>query len=121
MMKALTLGMVSKMYSFLPQNIQYKVSKEFDYVNEGMLTQMLDLLARVRNVCAHNERLYDYKYHKGVIDNTKLHEVLQIPKRKGQYVKGKKDLFAVVIIFKYMGFPGNWESIMQIKKRGLAP
>lgn len=51
----------------------------------------------------------------------KLHEVLQIPKRKGQYVKGKKDLFAVVIIFKYMGFPGNWESIMQIKKRGLAP
>lgn len=67
-MKALTLGTVSKMYSFLPQKIQYKVSKEFDYISEGMLVQMLDLLARVRNVCAHNERLYDYKYQKSTIN-----------------------------------------------------
>lgn len=60
MMKALTLGTVSKMYSFLPQSIQHNVSKEFKYVHESMLVQMLDLLARIRNVCAHNERLYDY-------------------------------------------------------------
>lgn len=102
MMKALTLGTVSKMYSFLPQKIQCKVSREFDYINEGMLVQMLDLLARVRNVCAHNERLYDYKYQKGTIDDTDRHIILNIPKRKGQYVKGKKDIFAVVIIFKYL-------------------
>lgn len=102
LMKALTLGTVSKMYSFLPQNIQCKVSVEFQYVNEGMLVQMLDLLARVRNVCAHNERLYDYKYRKGTIDNTDIHDILSIPKRKGQYLKGKNDLFAVVIVMKYM-------------------
>ncbi len=102
LMKALTLGTISKMYSFLPQNIQYKISREFQYVNEGMLVQMLDLLARVRNVCAHNERLYDYTYRKGTIDDTDLHEVLSIPKRKDQYIKGKNDLFAVVIVLKYM-------------------
>ena len=102
LMKALTLGTVSKMYSFLPQKIQYKVSKEFDYISEGMLVQMLDLLARVRHVCAHNERLYDYKYQKSTIDNTLIHELLSIPKRNEQYIKGKKDLFAVVIVFKYM-------------------
>lgn len=102
MMKALTLGTVSKMYSFLPQEIQCRVSKEFSYVNEGMLVQMLDLLARVRNVCAHNERLYDYKYRKGTIDDTKWHERLGLEKRNGHYRKGKKDLFAVVIILKYL-------------------
>lgn len=102
LMKALTLGTVSKMYSFLPQKIQYRVSVEFQYVNEGMLVQMLDLLARVRNVCAHNERLYDYIYRKGTIDNTDVHEILDIKKRKGQYLKGKNDLFAVVIVLKYM-------------------
>lgn len=59
------------MYSFIPQKLQYSVSIEFQYVNEGMLIQMLDLLARVRNVCAHNERLYDYSYRKGTIDDTK--------------------------------------------------
>jgi abortive infection bacteriophage resistance protein len=102
MMKALTLGTVSKMYSFLPQSIQHNVSKEFEYVHEGMLVQMLDLLARVRNVCAHNERLFDYKYQKGTIDDTYIHGKLAIEKRKGQYVKGKKDLFAVVIVLKYL-------------------
>lgn len=102
MMKALTLGTVSKMYSFLPQSIQHNVSKEFEYVHEGMLVQMLDLLARVRNVCAHNERLFDYKYQKGTIDDTYVHGVLAIKKKKGQYVKGKNDLFAVVIVLKYL-------------------
>lgn len=58
-MKAITLGTVSKLYSFLQPRIQSRISKEFTYVNEGMLVQMLNLLARVRNVCAHNERLYD--------------------------------------------------------------
>lgn len=102
MMKALTLGTVSKMYSFLPQSIKHNVSKEFEYVHEGMLTQMLDLLARVRNVCAHNEQLFDYKYRKGTIDDTYVHSVLDIRRKNGQYVKGKNDLFAVVIVLKYL-------------------
>lgn len=102
MMKALTLGTVSKMYSFLPQNIQCNVSKEFEYVHEGMLVQMLDILARVRNVCAHNERLYDYKYRNGTIDNTDVHANLSIKQRNGHYIKGKNDLFAVVIVLKYL-------------------
>lgn len=102
MMKALTLGTVSKMYSFLIQSIQQKVSKEFKYVHESMLAQMLDLLARVRNVCAHNERLYDYKYRKGTIDDTGVHSQLGISKKNGQFSKGKNDLFAVVIVLKYL-------------------
>ena len=102
MMKALTLGTVSKMYSFLPQSIQHNVSKEFEYVHEGMLVQMLDLLARVRNVCAHYERLFDYQYSKGTIDDTYIHGTLAIEKKKGQYIKGKNDLFAVVIVLKYL-------------------
>lgn len=102
LMKALTLGTVSKMYSFLPQDIQFNVSKEFEYVHERMLVQMLDLLARVRNVCAHNERLFDYKYRKGTIDNTYIHRALNIHKKKEQYRKGKNDVFAVVIVLKYL-------------------
>lgn len=102
MMKALTLGTVSKFYSFLPQNIQAKVSIEFDYVTESELVRMLTLLARVRNVCAHNERLYNYRYNKGAINDTYIHEYLRIPKQNGQYAKGKQDLFAVTIVLKYL-------------------
>lgn len=102
MMKALTLGTVSKMYSLLPQKIQHLVSREFDYVHEGMLMQLLNILARVRNVCAHNERLYDYRYNKGSIDNTYIHSSLRISMKKGHYQKGKNDLFAIVIVLKYL-------------------
>ncbi|MCM1252485.1 MAG: Abi family protein [Clostridium sp.] len=112
MMKALTLGTVSKMYSFLPQSIQSNVSKEFDYVHESMLVQMLDLLARVRNVCAHNERLFDYKYRKGTIDNTYIHAALGIPKVNEQYKKGKNDLFAVVIVLKYLLNENDFDSFV---------
>ena len=102
MMKALTLGTVSKFYSFLPQNIQSRVSIEFDYVTESALVRMLDLLARVRNVCAHNERLFNYRYNKGAINDTFIHQYLCISKTNGQYSKGKQDLFAVIIVLKYL-------------------
>lgn len=102
LMKALTLGTVSKMFSLLPQSLQQKVGKEFEHVHEGMMIRMLDLLARVRNVCAHNERLYDYKYKKGAIHDTYVHYELKIKRKKGQYKTGKSDLFAVVITLKYL-------------------
>lgn len=102
MMKAMTLGTVSKFYSFLPQNIQSRVSIEYDYVTENELVRMLDLLARIRNVCAHNERLFNYRYNKGAINDTYIHQYLCIPKSKGQYSKGKRDLFAVIIVLKYL-------------------
>lgn len=63
---------------------------------------MLALLARVRNVCAHNERLYNYRYNKGAINDKYIHKYLNIPKPNVQYSKGKQDLFAVIIVLKYL-------------------
>lgn len=113
MMKALTLGTVSKFYSFLPQNIQSRISIEFDFVTENELVRMLDLLARVRNVCAHNERLFNYRYQKGAINDTYIHQHLQIPKTNGQYSKGKRDLFAVIIVFKYLLGPDDFSLLIR--------
>lgn len=38
----------------------------------------------------------------GTIDTTDVHKNMNLPQSKGQYTKGKKDLFAVVIVFKYL-------------------
>ena len=102
LIRALTIGTVSKMYSYLKPSNKYQISIEFTNVTEGELARMLNLLSRFRNVCAHNERLYDYVYQKGDIKNTDIHRKLDIRKKKGVYVQGKKDLFAVVIVFKYL-------------------
>ena len=107
-MKALPIGTVSKFYSFLPQSIQAKVSIEFKYITENELVRMLDLLARVRNVCAHNERLFNYRYNKGAINDTYIHKYLNIPKSNVQYSKGKQDLFAIIIVLKYLLNPSEF-------------
>lgn len=100
--KALTLGTISKFYSFLKQPIKQAISKEFRYVDESQLERMIDLLSRFRNVCAHNERLYDYRYKKGAIHDTDIHFIMKLKRRKNVFVQGKNDLFAVVIVFKYL-------------------
>ena len=100
--RVLTIGIISKMYSLLKPQTQTLISKEFPFLSEEDLSQMIDLLSRFRNVCAHNERLYDYKYLKSDIRTTDVHRILHLRKQKGYYMQGKKDLFAVVIVFKYL-------------------
>lgn len=102
LVKALTFGTISKMYSFQKPQIQAQICKEFTGVNENALETFLDLLTRFRNVCAHNERLFDYKYNKHGIVDTDIHAKLKIEKKKVQYIKGKSDFFAALIALKYL-------------------
>lgn len=100
--KALTLGKVSKMYSLSQPSIQTKVSKEFNEVNEDDLKSMLDIISRFRNVCAHNERLFDYVYRKSGLNDMSVHQYMNLKAKNRKYVEGKSDLFAVVISLKYL-------------------
>lgn len=52
-------------------------------------------------MCAHNERLYSYQTNEDIPD-TVLHSKLGIAKRGSQYISGKRDLFALVIAFRYL-------------------
>lgn len=101
LINALTFGKVSKMYSFLPQRIQSKISKNFKYVNAKELEQYLKVLVLYRNICAHNECLFSHRAYSEIPD-TLLHKKLGIPKKGNQYIQGKKDLFSVVIALKYL-------------------
>lgn len=102
--KVLTLGNISKMYSLCTESIQIEVAKEFPKVTSEAMVGMLDMLTRVRNVCAHSERLYDFsvKRSRAILDMP-AHATLGIAKSKsGLYNQGKKDLFASLICLKYL-------------------
>ena len=101
LINAMTFGQISKMYSFLTSRIQSKISKNFKKVNERELEQYLKVLVLYRNVCAHNERLFSHKVY-SEIPNTVLHSKLHISQTGNQYNQGKKDLFGVVIAFRYL-------------------
>lgn len=100
-MNALTFGQVSKMYQYATTDIRAKVSKCFGGISEKQLHQLITILARCRNVCAHGERLYSFKIRETIPDMP-LHDKLKISKKNGHYICGKSDLFAVVIALRYL-------------------
>jgi abortive infection bacteriophage resistance protein len=61
----------------------------------------LPLMSNYRNLCAHEDILYDHKTQR-VIPNNKYHEKLNIPREADEYIYGKNDLFALLIMLKYM-------------------
>lgn len=101
LINVLTFGNLSKMYQVFPQSLQSKICKNFGIINQRQMEQFLSVLTKFRNVCAHGERLFTYRTMDNISD-LPLHKKLSIPMNGIQYQYGKKDLFAVVIAFRYL-------------------
>ena len=97
----LTFGNISKMFQCYTNDLQFRISKNFSNVNEKELVQYLKVLTKFRNVCAHNERLFSFTTRDNIPDTT-IHSKLGIAKVGRQYIYGKRDLFSVVIAFRYL-------------------
>lgn len=100
-MNALTFGQVSKMYQYATSDIRTRISKNYPHLSEKQLHQMITIIAKCRNVCAHGERLYSFNTTDTIPDMT-LHSQMAIIKKKGQYSMGKHDLFSIVIALRYL-------------------
>lgn len=96
----ITFGTLSKFYALMTQDLQFKVSREFNSLSEKQIGQILSVVTKFRNVCAHNERLFSYKT-KNIIPNLPAHQTLKIKRKGSTYDKGIRDLFSIVIAFKY--------------------
>lgn len=141
----LTIGQLSKIYSCQKGRVQIQVCQDFGSIKINEMIKMLAVMTKFRNVCAHNDRLFDFRTKDALCD-MKIYERLSIPRKSRRYVYGKNDLFAQVIILKLllpedefktffhelkvcfrkhpvhkavmekMGFPMTWEKIGRIKK-----
>lgn len=60
LINAMTFGQVSKMYSLLKESEQQRICGNFGITSQKDMLAILDILTLYRNVCAHNERLYDF-------------------------------------------------------------
>lgn len=104
LINTITLGSISKFFHLMQDKEKFNVSKKFN-VRIEELDQYLKVLSIVRNICAHDERLYNLFLHNsnnGNIDiaDTIYHQNLAITKTNQRYEKGKNDLFAIVISLK---------------------
>ena len=96
--KVLSFGIVSELYSILKPCDQKEIAEFFSAEASDLVTY-LPVLSNYRNLCAHEEILFDHRAQRK-IDDTKFHEILNIPKIEDEYIYGKDDLFSLIIILK---------------------
>jgi len=98
LVKVLSFGIVSEMYSVLKVEDQKEIANIYGVEYQKLLVY-LPILSNYRNLCAHEDILYENKTKKE-IDDTIFHKLLNIEKVDGIYKYGKNDIFALVIIMK---------------------
>ena len=101
LVKVLSFGIVGELFSIMKYDDQISICKMYNISLEDFSTY-LPILSNYRNLCAHEDILYENKTQKH-IKGTFYHQILNIEKSdEGEYVKGINDLFALVIIMKRM-------------------
>lgn len=151
LVKVLSFGIIGELYSVLKKDDQITISDMYD-LDPQTFSNYLVMLSNYRNLCAHEDIVFENKTQRQ-IEDTKYHRLLNIDITNEEYVYGKDDIFALLIIIKQMlneeefknivmeiqhnltnlsynvksipmdkildrmGFPKNWEKIMEIDKR----
>ena len=108
--KVLSFGLISELYTVMKREDQKEIAELYGISVESLLTY-LPILANFRNLCAHEDIMYDHKTQRR-IDNTKFHQLLEIPVMDGDYIYGKDDIFALVIILKQLLRDEDFNSMM---------
>lgn len=96
--KVLSFGIVGELYTILQYQDQKEIAENFG-IDIYSMVEYLPILANYRNLCAHEDICYINKTQK-FIEDTKYHRLLNIAKVDDEYIQGKNDLFALVIILK---------------------
>ena len=100
LVKVLSFGMVCELYTILKDDDKEEVASIFG-VSVEVLESFLPILSNYRNLCAHEDIVFDHKTEK-VIPDTEYHKKLNIFKMDDEYIYGKNDIFALIIMFKIL-------------------
>lgn len=101
LVKVLSFGIVSELYTILKEEDQLSICSNYN-IDSSTLAIYLSVLSNYRNLCAHEDILYDHRTQRGIPDN-EYHLKLDIPKDDdNDYIYGKNDLYSVIIIMKVL-------------------
>ncbi len=96
--KVISFGLMSEMFSILKQEDKDSIASVYK-IDANDMEIYLPILANYRNLCAHEDIVFNHFTQRMIPDN-KYHSMLQIDKMNDEYVYGKNDIFALIIILK---------------------
>lgn len=111
LVKVLSFGLMSEFYCILKNEDKEEIAELYNMNYEDMEIYLY-LLANFRNLCAHEDILYDHRTQRSIPDND-IHKTLKIEVNEDEYKYGKNDLFALMIIFKYMLTPDEFREMIR--------
>ena len=100
LVKVLSFGIVVDLFSVLKKEDQYDIIDMYG-LDLKSFEVYLSILSNYRNLCAHEDIVYENRTQK-YIEDSFYHRALNIPMMDNEYIYGKNDLFALIIIFKSM-------------------
>ena len=100
LVNVLTFGNISKFYGVMKHQDKQAISKEFN-LSYNVFFSYLKLMSIFRNICAHDERLYNTKLGRVEIVSGNIHQRLGIQRNSNKkYINGTNDVFALLICIK---------------------
>ena len=100
LVKVLSFGLINELYGILKPEDRLAIAEHYNLDVES-LEIYLALLSNYRNLCAHEDIVFDHRSQRQ-IPNNRFHILLKIPQTDGEYIYGKNDIFALIIILKQM-------------------
>lgn len=111
LVKVLSFGIMSELYGILKDEDQMSIASIFN-LRADTLSIYLSLISNYRNICAHEEVLYDHRTQRSIPD-CKYHNILNIQKNaEDEYQYGKNDLFALIIILRQILLPEEFRELV---------
>lgn len=100
LVKVLSFGLIGELYSILKKEDQILISETYN-LDVETFSNYLVMLSNYRNLCAHEDIVFENRTQR-CINDTKYHRLLNIEVTNDEYVYGKNDVFALIIIIKQM-------------------
>lgn len=98
LVKVLSFGMIADLYYILKKEDKKSIA-EYYKLEVETIEKYLSVLSNYRNLCAHEDIVYDNKTEK-IIPNNKYHKLLNIKEENYEYINGKNDIFSVILMLK---------------------
>lgn len=108
--KVLSFGLMSELFTILKDDDRKEIANYYG-LNPDKIENYMSILANYRNLCAHEDILFNHETQKCIADTT-FHLQLGIPKVDDEYIYGKHDIFALLIILKELLTPDDFKMMM---------
>ncbi len=110
LVKVLSFGIMGEFYGILKTDDKQAIAN-FYHLDGELLEIYLTIISNFRNVCAHEDILYDHHTQR-LLPDTKYHELLNIPTIDDVYKYGKNDLYCLIIMLKQLLRKEEFEDMM---------